>query len=222
LQKLPRQWTISQPLSLSNAMPRNWTQVASQLGYDTKQTNISFRIKEWLKFHHIDAFFDYLMHIPNEFYTGGQEMIPQSQELYPPPYHHLALGSGMIRYSDIGEESVDNRKRSGEVAVAELRKRSMSSTPLSSPMRTLQVVEDDSLDNLEKPQLIQIISGLRNEVKELYLKLRRCEDYLTTQDKRTHKLEQEIKDKNMQLNRSVQFKELMQRYMEYLPDNLKL
>jgi hypothetical protein len=69
LQKLPKQWTNAQPHLQQSSAPRNWTQVAAMLGYDTKATNISFRIKEWLRFHHIDAFFDYLMGIPNPFYT---------------------------------------------------------------------------------------------------------------------------------------------------------
>lgn len=69
LQKSSRQWTPSElNAPAMDSLPRNWTQVAICLGYDTKATNISYRIKEWLRFHHIDAFFDYLMGISHEFF----------------------------------------------------------------------------------------------------------------------------------------------------------
>ncbi|KAL2917546.1 hypothetical protein HK105_202829 [Polyrhizophydium stewartii] len=54
------------PIPQPPPVPRNWTQLANQLGFDTGATNISFRIKEWTRVHHIDSFFDYLMHLPNE------------------------------------------------------------------------------------------------------------------------------------------------------------
>ncbi len=72
MQKSSQIWTNNSGYYCDDHL-KNWSQVTLRLGYDPKTTNISFRIKEWLKFHHIDAYFDYLMGTPNSFYNNSYE-----------------------------------------------------------------------------------------------------------------------------------------------------
>ncbi|KAJ3178244.1 hypothetical protein HDU85_005241 [Gaertneriomyces sp. JEL0708] len=47
---------------------KSWSDVARRLGFDPRGSNIAARIKDWMVYHHIGAFFDYLLGIPNDFY----------------------------------------------------------------------------------------------------------------------------------------------------------
>ena len=38
------------------------------MGFDPRGTNIAARIKDWMTYHHIHSFFDYLLQIPNDFF----------------------------------------------------------------------------------------------------------------------------------------------------------
>jgi hypothetical protein len=197
--------------------------VATQLGYDTKATNISFRIKEWLRFHHIDAFFDYLMGIPNEFYSGKEQREQgQPTTIYTRPPVNLVRYSldGHMDAMDISEKLESNRKRSSE-SLHDVRKRA-SVTSLSSPMRSLRVEVDEQLEHLERSQLIQMICNLQQDISELQQTCRRYEDHLGARDQRIQLLQQELEEQSMKLQRAGQFKELLMRYIDYLPDNTKL
>lgn len=235
LQKLPRQWTNTQPNMQPNPLPRNWTQVASQLGYDTKATNISFRIKEWLRFHHIDAFFDYLMNIPHEFFSkheahldaqnGARNLMElessgprlldtnvRNMQISLPPTSNIHTPHLMKRYAlDRSSESslTDSlgKKRSSDNIIFDntMRKRSMSTGP-------------DSEKDDEKYDQSQLINKLRNEISDLLSQIHRYEDHLGARDQRIMLLQQELDDKNKQLTRAAQFKEMMLRYLDCLPN----
>ncbi|KAI9094571.1 hypothetical protein DFS34DRAFT_233843 [Phlyctochytrium arcticum] len=60
---------------------KSWSEVARRLGFDPRGTNIAARVKDWMVYHHIGAFFDYLLGLPNEFYLqadGTPQKYPQS------------------------------------------------------------------------------------------------------------------------------------------------
>ncbi|KAJ3051489.1 hypothetical protein HK097_007502, partial [Rhizophlyctis rosea] len=47
---------------------KSWSDIARRLGFDPRGTNIAARIKDWMTYHHIHSFFDYLLQIPNDFF----------------------------------------------------------------------------------------------------------------------------------------------------------
>ncbi|KAJ3255418.1 hypothetical protein HK104_007152, partial [Borealophlyctis nickersoniae] len=54
---------------------KSWSDIARRLGFDPRGTNIAARVKDWMVYHHINSFFDYVMGVPNDFYTGvGSEV----------------------------------------------------------------------------------------------------------------------------------------------------
>jgi hypothetical protein len=205
-----------------NPTPRNWTQVATQLGYDTKATNISFRIKEWLRFHHIDAFFDYLMDLPNEFYSG----LAKPQQMQPTTLY--TMNSTQYRYSldghmdamEIADNIEPNRKRSSD-SLYDIRKRA-SLNSISSPMRSLRDDVDEQYEHMDQSQLMQTVYQLQQDVLDLQQTCRRYEDHLGVKDQQMRVLQQELEEKNVQLNKAAQFKDFILRYIEYLPDNVKM
>ncbi|KAJ3385952.1 hypothetical protein HDU84_001882 [Entophlyctis sp. JEL0112] len=48
---------------------KSWTDVCRRVGMNPAKSNISTRMREWAEKHHIIAFFDFLLGIPNDFYT---------------------------------------------------------------------------------------------------------------------------------------------------------
>ncbi|KAJ3007905.1 hypothetical protein HKX48_008874 [Thoreauomyces humboldtii] len=52
---------------------KSWSDLARRLGFDPRGTNIAARVKEWMIYHHIGAYFDYLLGIPNEFLTHPRD-----------------------------------------------------------------------------------------------------------------------------------------------------
>jgi hypothetical protein len=163
------------------------------------------------------------MGIPNEFYSGREAgLVEQNQHLQP-----NTLYSNPYRYSldghmdamDISEGIEANRKRASD-SLFDTRKRA-SINSISSPMRPPRNEMDEQFEHLDRSQLMQMIFQLQQDVSDLQQTCRRYEDHLGARDQRVKLLQQEVEEKNAQLNKAAQFKEFLLRYMEYLPDNLK-
>ncbi|TPX67361.1 hypothetical protein SpCBS45565_g03832 [Spizellomyces sp. 'palustris'] len=64
---------------------KSWSDVARRLGFDPRGTNIAARVKDWMVYHHIGAFFDYLLGLPNEFYRHPDDpSAPQLESVSTP------------------------------------------------------------------------------------------------------------------------------------------
>ncbi|KAJ3033059.1 hypothetical protein HDV00_006821 [Rhizophlyctis rosea] len=66
---------------------KSWSDIARQLGFDPRGTNIAARIKGWMTYHHIHSFFDYLLGTPNDFFLHadvGPEPTPPTRKERPP------------------------------------------------------------------------------------------------------------------------------------------
>ncbi|KAI8909646.1 hypothetical protein EDD86DRAFT_247008 [Gorgonomyces haynaldii] len=192
-------------------------------------TNISFRIKEWLRFHHIDAFFDYLMGLPNEFYQDPKiadsgyvtpterlerrypDAVKQEQEqaLLPPistisrPSSPRLQGWG----SDPRRFALDDsRKRPREEEDQKLGY-SRSPSPQSSVEQELPQTHE---------QLVSLVHALRSELHETKRIVHRYRDQIAQRDAHIQALGQDIDQKNRTLQRVAQLKMSLLRDVEQL------
>ena len=211
---------------------RNWTQIAAQLGYDTKATNISFRIKEWLKLHHIDSFFDYLMGIPNDFTS----MVPPAlapakpKPVKLPSSYQLATAPEAISSAlqslkrPLENDAVNNspplRKIGFNIAAAVKEELSPIYAPgsftepqplvISSPQPTILVEGSPDTDENDVDALKRRIFELEEENSQYYLSGQ-------NQQRKIDSLTVELDRKTQQVQHASKFKELIFRYSDLLP-----
>ncbi|KAI8918463.1 hypothetical protein DFJ77DRAFT_295177 [Powellomyces hirtus] len=62
---------------------KSWSEVARRLGFDPRGTNIAARVKDWMVYHHIGAYFDYLLGIPNEFFMHERSEVDEAMLMAP-------------------------------------------------------------------------------------------------------------------------------------------
>ncbi|KAJ3171370.1 hypothetical protein HDU87_008327 [Geranomyces variabilis] len=60
---------------------KSWSEVARRLGFDPRGTNIAARVKDWMVYHHIGAYFDFLLGISNEFFAQARGELDESDIL---------------------------------------------------------------------------------------------------------------------------------------------
>ncbi|KAI8587625.1 hypothetical protein BDZ88DRAFT_424701 [Geranomyces variabilis] len=60
---------------------KSWSEVARRLGFDPRGTNIAARVKDWMVYHHIGAYFDFLLGISNEFFAHARGELDESDIL---------------------------------------------------------------------------------------------------------------------------------------------
>ncbi|KAJ3159648.1 hypothetical protein HDU86_001658 [Geranomyces michiganensis] len=60
---------------------KSWSEVARRLGFDPRGTNIAARVKDWMVYHHIGAYFDFLLGISNEFFMHARGELDESDIL---------------------------------------------------------------------------------------------------------------------------------------------
>lgn len=114
---------------------------------------------------------------------------------------------------DLLEDHDSFRKRSFEKLKTLARKRSSS---LLSSMNTLSVDEKTDLNDLDRDQMVEMISKMGLEIIELKSQCHKYDGHVSARDQRIQILQQELDEKNHLLNRASKFKELILRNMELL------
>jgi hypothetical protein len=170
------------------------------------------------------------MGIPNTFFTGvindNNGQVDHRQEA--PRYvtsSPLTLSprsiNSQVNYEspcyenndDLLEDHDSFRKRSFEKLKTLARKRSSS---LLSSMNTLSVDEKTDLNDLDRDQMMEMISKMGLEIIDLKTQCHMYDGQVSARDQRIQLLQQELDDKNHLLNRASKFKELVVRNMDLL------
>ncbi|KAJ1552542.1 hypothetical protein HK405_010938, partial [Cladochytrium tenue] len=58
----------------------SWSHIARVCGFDTRNSNISGRVKSWVVSNHVDAFFDHIIGADHPFLEGGAQPAPVDNE----------------------------------------------------------------------------------------------------------------------------------------------
>ncbi|KAI8901045.1 hypothetical protein BC833DRAFT_190411 [Globomyces pollinis-pini] len=119
-----------------------------------------------------------------------------------------SLDSRLTEYAYDSNDSFARKRRNSESVNAN-RKKGFFSTDAKDGDNH---IVDDSY------QREQLINRLIKENQELANKCRRYEDHLGARDQRIQLLQKELEDKANQLHRASQFKEMLNRYRDLLPD----
>ena len=188
---------------------QSWCEIARHLGFDTRGTNIAARIKDWVVYHHVSAFCDYLLGQRNTFYMTDSSLVHHSFDPIPIRKRGRPKKEGhhqVVRWNNQdGEEGeeVDQVEEGAGAGQAETEAEAEEEEAIAGQERRIVIdfTSDDMLLTTKTPNqvILEIDRVCADAIDELKPTLYEAKDTIINQQRQLER----VKRQNSELQRTI-------------------